>query len=1011
MAELTFRSPGVSIRTIDLSGPTALKPIGIPAGVISTTQYGPAFIPITVPTFADWRVVYGDPITGKKFGALAAKEWLRFQQSLTQIRVLGIGLGQARITSGNNKGKVESGGFSVGDQQPQSSLSGGLGNNAYAVAGSTAPAASGPLGRTFFLGCIMSQSTNSTFFTDAGLDGRGSVPIVRGILFAASGVLLTLSSSRMPNTSQPNVSSAADPTTVNIQGGTTGSVILSASRQDFTMLLNGHKGLLSTYPNVLTASFDPNSPNYFATTFNRDPLKLEEAGYCLYSHWDIFPAMAVPTGSGIMSSSVGQNVDGFENIAFLITGSTVRNSGSTTAPNFECFEDRFRTASTPWIISQTFGGSNKNLFRFHMLSDGEAANTRCKISIENLKPSNNDNYRYGTFDVLIRDFNDTDGNKAVMEAFRNVSLDPSSPRFIGRAIGTFYAYYNFDVSEESQKIVVDLDKSYPNVSKYVRVELATAVDEGEMEPTAMPVGFRGVPHLVTSGSSPLATINNTSYYAVSNWSNHIVQPPVPLRLSVAKGTGTAKYADRSLYWGIQFEQVTSALEPNSATAPNKSMYSWTKYFPNFHTEWMNPLVSNNEGTADTTENGILDADRFCNNKFSLENIEIYYSSTTQLADTNNLANWRYIRTGSITTNTTNYTRAFAVSDLLDPTVRTVAKFTTYFQGGFDGLRIFNTETKNMTNKAIVEEINNSSRGFDNGPTNKAFKKAIDISKDTLDIPLQLLTIPGIRYRGIVDYAVAAVENDRNDCMLIFDIEEKDSLNNTVLDETQTVNIKNTVNDFRGRGMNSSFAAAYFPDVIIDDPVNNTKDRVPPSVAVLGAFAKNDAVGYAWTAPAGFTRGTLETVQNSTIYLKRSNLDEIMPERLNTITVFAGEGPTVWGQSTMKATVGSPLEKVNVRRMMLALRREIKKVADKIMFQPNRTETIENFNSLCQPILKRFKDLGGVNDYAIQINTETTTQADIENKTIRGAIWVIPTRAIEAINLDFVVSNRANFLSA
>lgn len=1008
MAELTFRSPGVSIRTIDLTGPTALRPVGIPAGVISATQYGKAFVPMTVPTIADWRVIYGVPITGIKEGALAATEWLRFQQALTQIRVLGIGLGQPRTASGNNTGKVDSAGFVVGDQQPQSALSGALGTNTYANAITTAPAAQAPLGKTYFLGCIMSQSANSTLFLDAGLGARSAVPVVRGVLMAASGVILMLSSSRMPNSATPDVSSAADPATSNVRGSPTGSVILSASRQDFTMLLNGHKGLLAQYPNVLTASFDPNSANYFGTAFNRDPLKIEEAGYVLYTHWDIFPSVAVPTGSGILLSSVGQNAQGYENIAFILTSSLSRNSGSSTVPNFECFEDRFRAASTPWIISQNFGGSPKNLFKFHMLSDGAASNTRAKISIENIKPSSNDNYLYGTFDVLVRDYGDTDGNKVILESFRGVTLDEESNRYIGKVIGDYNIYFNFDVSEESQKLVEQ--GTYPNVSKLIRVELSTNVSDQTIDPSALPVGFRGVPHLVTSGSSILTNINDTSYYNVTNWSRDVIQPPVPLRLNVSKGTGTAKTADRSLYWGVQFEQVTSALEPNSATAQNKSMYSWTKYFPNFHTDWMNVIVSNNEGTADTSANGILDADRFNNNKFTLENVEIYYDSVTSLPDLNNLQNWRYVRSGSIPTDTTNKTRGLTISDLLDPTARSVAKFTTLFQGGFDGSRIFNSEVKNYTNKAITEELNNSSRGFDNGPTVKAYKKAIDVAKDKLEIDIQLLVIPGVRHRGITDYAIAAVDNDRNDCMLIMDIEEKDTSNNSVLESTQTISVKNTVNDFRGRGINSAFGAAYFPDVNVYDEFNGTLERVAPSVVVLGTYGKNDAVGYPWTAPAGFNRGTLASVESTVVPLKRSNLDELLPERINTITAFKGEGPTVWGQKTLRATTGSSLERVNVRRMLLSVRREIKKVSDQIMFEPNRADTIANFSSLCQPILKRVKDLGGVDDFAVDINTDTTTEADIENKTIRGQIRVIPTKTLEFVDLAFVVSNRGTFFS-
>ena len=85
MADLTFRSPGVNVKEIDISGGTAILPAGLPAVVISTTQTGPAFVPVLVPTLKDWRTVFGVPVTYINFGALAATEWFRTQQALTQI--------------------------------------------------------------------------------------------------------------------------------------------------------------------------------------------------------------------------------------------------------------------------------------------------------------------------------------------------------------------------------------------------------------------------------------------------------------------------------------------------------------------------------------------------------------------------------------------------------------------------------------------------------------------------------------------------------------------------------------------------------------------------------------------------------------------------------------------------------------------------------------------------------------------------------------------------------------
>jgi hypothetical protein len=261
MAELTFKSPGVSTREIDLTGPTAIQPVGIPAGIVSPTEKGPAFVPSIIATDTDYSVVFGNPTTNLKLGSLSATEWLRTQQSVLQLRVLGVGDGAKRTTSGNNRGKVTSAGFVVGDRQPQSTLSGALGNNTYANSASVSPSATGSVGRTFFLGTYMSQSSGSTFFTDSGLSGQG-VPVLRGVLFAASGVIITLSASNVPTSSPPSSSQAASWAAGTVHGFYTGSLNMSSSLQEFVLLLNGHKGTDATYPNVVTASFDINAPNY-----------------------------------------------------------------------------------------------------------------------------------------------------------------------------------------------------------------------------------------------------------------------------------------------------------------------------------------------------------------------------------------------------------------------------------------------------------------------------------------------------------------------------------------------------------------------------------------------------------------------------------------------------------------------------------------------------------------------------------------------------------------------------
>jgi hypothetical protein len=356
----------------------------------------------------------------------------------------------------------------------------------------------------------------------------------------------------------------------------------------------------------------------------------------------------------------------------------------------------------------------------------------------------------------------------------------------------------------------------------------------------------------------MPAITDATTWTTSSISQRMVQPPVPFRLALTRGTSPTQSTDRALYWGVQFERQDSATDPNSSYVPNDTIKSLTKYFPTYHTDWKNPIAVANEGTADTAENGILDADRFNNNLFSLENVKVSYNSVTNIADVTNLEAWTYVRNGSISTDTSAYTRALTVDDLTDPGVRAVAKFSVYLQGGFDGTRIFNADTARLTNKAIVEEMNYSARGYSSGPTVTAYTKALSLMNDTTEVDIQLLALPGIRHRYVTDTALRVTEN-RFDALYLFDIEERDTTNTLVTSDSQVISVAFTATDFASRGVNSSFGAAYFPDVTLRDQFNRSVVRVPPTVAVLGAFSKNDAVAYPWFAPAGFTRGALDTI--------------------------------------------------------------------------------------------------------------------------------------------------------
>jgi phage tail sheath protein FI len=995
MAQLKFGAAGVSAREIDLSGPVAQPPVGVPAGIIGTALKGPAFVPVTVGLVSDFYAKFG-ATDGQRFGPLAVTEWLRNAQAVTYLRVLGAGDGKQR---NSQTGIVNEAGFVVGEKQPDPDNDGVLSANPYAVLG-------GPAGRTYFLGCFMSESAGSTVFSSAGLQsGSAAQPIVRGVLMAPSGVILTLSTS-VGTSLKPTSTAVA----TNGNGASVGAAVLmqgSVAKQDFVLLLNGHKGTDPLYPNVITASFDMTSPNYFANVLNTDPTKLQQAGHYVYAAWDVHPSTALVTGEGVLTSSmVGQSI---ELAAFLLTGSQARDTGTATAPDFENFRDRFNHAATPWVISQPFGGRAQNLFKVHALDDGTGVSTLYKLSIENIAPSTDGSNLYPSFDLVVRAWNDNDGSPNYLEQWRGLSLNPGDDRYIAKVIGDQYAYFDFDRGPTAQKLAVD--GNYPNQSNYIRIEVDPSVDSGEADPTAMPVGVRGPYHLMTAGTDPLK-LPVSSYVIDSAAWTRVKQPPLPLRQNMTQGSGAKLQVNPQLYWGVQFEHVASLTTPNLSTLQNKSLNAYAKHFPNHRIDVQTVLSTDNAGTPSTTANGVIDNDLFNLNVFTLMNVKVTTGSAGT-ADPNKWVNATYVRDGNIAIDDANKTRGLLPTDFIQAN-RRYLKWSFLIQGGFDGVNIFDLDEARLTSTAVEGDMADSNRGSNLGATVSAYAKALQIMGEVTNTDLQLLAIPGIRNPVITDAAITAMET-RFDALYLMDIEQIDNDGALVTSDTQLPSVTLTAQNFAQRALDSSFAAAYFPDVVLQDPTTKTNVVVPPSVVVLGALALNDAVGHPWFAPAGFTRGALQTTLEARVALSKTNMDVLYDVNVNPLVAFPGNatggtnpkgGVVVWGQKTLQQAA-SALDRVNVRRLLIEIRRQVRDIANTILFEPNRDVTLAKFSAAVTPRLQRIQALAGLERFKVVIDSSTTSQQDIENNTIRGKIFVQPTKSIEYVSLDFVVTNNLN----
>ena len=955
-------SANVTINIIDQSQPTQAAASGIPAGIIGTAETGPAFVPVTFTTYGSWKTLFGE--SGDRFGPLAVSQWLANASQATYIRVLGAGDGNKRSAS---TGQVTNAGFVVGDQQVQEA--GLVAKNPYATFG-------GNMGRTHFLGAFMSESAGSTFFSEAGLQTiTSSCAIIRGIIMTPSGVALTLSG----NNNSTNTPGAASTT---LNGGLTGSMSITGSM--FVMLLNGHVNT-SEYPNIITASLELGD-NHIANKLNTDPKLFEKAGHYLYSYYDIPSSLAVMTGTGILKYPYTTNNNQLHDVVFITTSSITRDTATSVIPNFENFRERYSTPHTPSIISQNFGGTRYPLFKVYALSDGANANTKYKILIENIIPSKDPDYLYGKFDLVVLSY-DSD---TVLQRFSGVSLDPSATNYIARAIGDQNVYFDFDRSSSSQKLAAEGD--YSVVGNYIRVEMSEDVIQGNVPENALPFGYRGYGYLTTSGSILAYNSDSGLFYADRKDAiQRAVIPPIPYRKNISVGG----VASSDIAWGTQLE-LQSLSDYNYTDAYNDSVESFTNFFPSFAPTDAKFFIE------DSTS-----ADNFNNNLFTIENIRVTTASNTY-ADPTQWSSAAYVRQGNIVADDTAKTRGLIADDLENVTSRAsqYVSFEVIMQGGFDGVNIFDAQKSNLTNLAVKREIDDTANqgGATSGPTVMAYKKAVDIMGSKSDTDIQVLAIPGIRHSSITNYAISAVES-RFDAMYIMDIEERNAYNSVITGSDATVDVSYTVDSFSGRNLNTSFAAAYFPDVTMVSPDNGDLVSVPPTVVALGALATNDKIGSYWNAPAGFNRASLSTVVDSSMVLTQDDLDTLYDASINPLVSFPGTGFVVWGQKTLLQAASS-LDRINVRRLLIFLRRQVRQVANSLLFEPNTQATLDKFNALVSPILQRIQAGGGVDRYKVQIDTTTTTQADIENNTIRGKIYIQPTRTAEFISIDFVVSGRS-----
>jgi hypothetical protein len=313
------------------------------------------------------------------------------------------------------------------------------------------------------------------------------------------------------------------------------------------------------------------------------------------------------------------------------------------------------------------------------------------------------------------------------------------------------------------------------------------------------------------------------------------------------------------------------------------------------------------------------------------------------------------------------------------------KFIVPFQGGFDGWepnRVVNVGSSiTAGNTQGLDCTNATSTGT------VSMRKAINAVSNPDEFDINMVVTPGMINRlhsSVTTFAKDMCE-DRLDCFYVMDGGAYgDSINVVV----------NSLTSF-----DSNYVATYHPWCKILDTDKNKPVWVPPSVVLPGVIAFSDSVGAEWYAPAGLNRGGLPNVIEVETRLTHDERDTLYTNRINPIATFPAQGVTVFGQKTLQARP-SALDRINVRRLLIAVKKYIASSTRYLVFENNTAATRNRFLSIVNPYLESIQQRNGLYAFRVVMDDSNNTPDVIDRNIMVGEIYLQPAKTAEFIVLDF-----------
>lgn len=610
------------------------------------------------------------------------------------------------------------------------------------------------------------------------------------------------------------------------------------------------------------------------------------------------------------------------------------------------YREQFRHAMTPWFVSELKGDSKnielKKLFRFHTISDGKVANEEVKVTIANIRPDE------GTFDVLIRDFNDSDGNQVILEAYRGVNMVPGNSKYIGLKIGT-------------------LNGDYERKSKYVVVE----VIENETTETCMPCGFMGYPVGTYIGDSAI-TINAPSFTYNEIYDENINVNKQCFGLSDLTGIDVDMLyykgydADNGDYTnnytnGFHLDCNLSVLTDKEAMGGESGT---TVTVDGIEVpKWSTVSVSN--VTADGYPPVMGDESQMEGTIY--ENVKLRKFTCCFYGGFDGWDPYRGSRTN------TNEFRA--------------NKYKGEVKNGYGATfnKIMDGEGLNLDANAISSDYYAYLAGY------KQFE-------NTEKYVINLFATPGIDYvnNKMLTDDVLDMIHERQDTFYVVTTPDKPAGASESTDEMYSP--ADVVANLEDSNLDTYYASTYYPWVRYYDASNAMYISLPVTKDVLRNMANVDNKKYPWYAPAGIERGNVDCTK-ARIYTKIEDEDTVYDGRINPVKTFSVDGVKIWGNKTLYSQE-TPMNRINTVRLVLYMRKLIIEASRILLFEPNDITLKNQFDGIIRPILNQIKADRGITDFKLQIS-QTPEQMDAHE--ISATLFVRPTPSLEYVEVNFVVT--------